>query len=517
MKILCVVLGLISALYAQDDAKRVTSSNSGQRLALVIGNAAYEWKPLTNSVNDATDVAQTLEGLGFASPKLVTNAGRDDLRRAVRDFIESVRPGDFAFVYYSGHGIEIRGENYLLPVDLPGNATEGYVQDEAVSAQRILRDLSYQGARIKVLILDACRDNPLRATKSRAGGLARMDEGSGDLIVFATQAGKTASDAPLQRNSLFTRYLLNGLRLRGISLDDAMKSVSRRVAAVTKERQVPAIYGLLLEDVILSPGRSTKAPPASAGGLPPAPLQRSSENDATKPSERKAGEIRINPGDGERYVWIPPGEFQMGCSPDDTECDANEEPTRRVRISRGFWLGQTEVTQAPYQKLIGKNPSHFKGSEYPVQHVNWNEALRYCNAAGGRLPTEAEWEYAARAGSKGARHGELYAIGWYKGNSEKTAHPVKQKQPNSWGLYDMLGNVWEWVNDFYDEDYYKTLASPISDPSGPSGQDFIDHVLRGGSWFDNPKQLRASHREGTDPGYHLYDISGFRCARDLIR
>lgn len=163
MRILCVLVCFVSSFWAQaqEDTRRVVAPDFGQRYALVIGNSTYDWKPLVNPVNDARDVAGALTRAGFSSSNvtLLLNANNQQLRRSVREFVESIRPGDFALLYYSGHGIEIRGENYLLPVDLPSNATEILVQDEAVSAQRILTDLTLQGARVKVLILDACRDN----------------------------------------------------------------------------------------------------------------------------------------------------------------------------------------------------------------------------------------------------------------------------------------------------------------------------------------------------------------------
>ena len=139
-----------------------------------------------------------------------------------------------------------------------------------------------------------------------------------------------------------------------------------------------------------------------------------------------------------------------------------------VRITHGFWLGQTEVTQTAYEKSVGHELFPFKGPQHPVEGVNWYEARQYCEAAGGRLPTEAEWEYAARACSIDARYGVLDAIAWYSSNSGSQTHPVRQKQPNSWGLYDMLGNVKEWVADWYGDSYYQTLPSLATDPEGPS-------------------------------------------------
>jgi formylglycine-generating enzyme required for sulfatase activity len=231
------------------------------------------------------------------------------------------------------------------------------------------------------------------------------------------------------------------------------------------------------------------------------------------PSEIKPGEVRINPGDGESYVWIPPGEFQMGRSPGDSECSAHEKPSHKVRITRGFWLGQTPVTQAAYEKVMRENRSRFKGAQHPVENMTWDQARKYCEAAGGRLPTEAEWEYAARAGSSVARYGDLDAIAWYKGNSAKQTHPVKEKQPNSWGLYDMLGNVWDWVADWYEENYYQGLSSPAIDPKGPASG--IMRVLRGGSWLNDPQVVRASNRGMYVPELWNYNM-GFRCARDVI-
>jgi formylglycine-generating enzyme required for sulfatase activity len=114
-------------------------------------------------------------------------------------------------------------------------------------------------------------------------------------------------------------------------------------------------------------------------------------------------------------------------------------------MQAGFWVGQTPVTQAAYEKLVGTNPSYFKGSNLPVENVSWTEAESYCKAAGMRLPTEAQWEYAARAGTTGSRYGNLDEIASYGGNSGKQTHPVGTKAPNAWKLYDMLGNVWQWM------------------------------------------------------------------------
>jgi formylglycine-generating enzyme required for sulfatase activity len=196
----------------------------------------------------------------------------------------------------------------------------------------------------------------------------------------------------------------------------------------------------------------------------------------------------------------------MGCSPGDRECYENEKPAHEVTITKGFWMGQTPVTQAAYGKVIGSNPSEFHGEQLPAETVTWNEAQRYCQAAEMRLPTEAEWEYAARGSSTKNRYGAIDRIAWFSGNSGNTTHPVGQKQPNALGLYDMLGNVREWAADFYVDKY---PAGPQPDPTGPASGPY--HVLRGGSYYLDPKFARASYRTWGGTEYRYHGI-GFRCA-----
>ncbi len=222
------------------------------------------------------------------------------------------------------------------------------------------------------------------------------------------------------------------------------------------------------------------------------------------------GSSKINPKDGLTYVWIPPGNFMMGCSKADKECDADESPLHEVEITKGYWMGQTEVTQQAYQRVTGGDPSNFKGAKRPVERVSWTEAKDYCVKVGLRLPTEAEWEYAARARSTEARQGELDAVAWYTANALKQTHDVGGKQANRWNLYDTLGNVWEWVADWYDKDYYQ--AREGKDPKGPSAG--IQRVLRGGAWDGSPGFVRVSVRVRNVPAFRRSNL-GFRCAGEL--
>jgi formylglycine-generating enzyme required for sulfatase activity len=205
-------------------------------------------------------------------------------------------------------------------------------------------------------------------------------------------------------------------------------------------------------------------------------------------------QVLSNSKDGLNYVFIPAGNFIMGCSSGDNECESDDNPPHPEQIANGFWLGQTEVTQAAWKKVnSGYNPSHFKGGQLPAETVDWNQASAYCKAIGGRLPTEKEWEYAARAGTAGPRYGALDAVAWFSVNSGSTTHPVGSKQANVFGLYDMLGNVEEWTADNY------VLSTK---------------VIRGGSWFNEAWLVRATHRAWGPPTSGDSDL-GFRCVGEL--
>jgi formylglycine-generating enzyme required for sulfatase activity len=184
-------------------------------------------------------------------------------------------------------------------------------------------------------------------------------------------------------------------------------------------------------------------------------------------------------------VLIPAGSFRMGSA----DGDEDEAPAHKVTINRPFYLGKYEVTQAQWEAVMGSNPSGFKGETNPVENVSWDDVQEFIKrlnekegTTGYRLPTEAEWEYAARAGTDthyffGNDEGELSKYAWYEDNSGEETHPAGQMQPNPWGLYDIYGNAWEWVEDWYEEGYY--AESPGTDPKGQSSGSY--RVLRGGS------------------------------------
>jgi formylglycine-generating enzyme required for sulfatase activity len=249
------------------------------------------------------------------------------------------------------------------------------------------------------------------------------------------------------------------------------------------------------------------------------------------------------PGDGPsetgarseiEMVRLIGGRFAMG---DKDEVDA----TLHDVVVSSFYMDKYLVTQEQYQRVMGENPSRWKADKNPVEQVRWSDAVKFCNershleglqpcydletwqcnfdANGYRLPTEAEWEYACRAGTQtayffGSDHSKLTDYAWFDKNSGRHPQPVGQKRPNPWGLYDICGNVWQWCNDFYKVDYYQEAAQ--ENPRGP--KEGKSKVVRGGAWKFSAQNCRSGFRYNENPGYadvcFGYDIYGFRCVRN---
>ena len=232
-------------------------------------------------------------------------------------------------------------------------------------------------------------------------------------------------------------------------------------------------------------------------------------------------ELTLQLGGGVKLemVLIPAGQFMMG-SPDlDADAPADEKPKHRVRITRPFYLGKYPVTQEQWQAVMGNRRGAVKGPKNPVESVSWNDCQAFLNQlheqVGGdkfQLPTEAQWEYACRAGSTakhffGDKESDLGDYAWYRQNSKTTSHPVGEKKPNAWGLYDMYGNVWEWCGDLYSDEYY--AHSPTDDPPGPDKGP--TRVIRGGSWDAPAKRCRSAHCASFAPEREDY-LLGLRIA-----
>ncbi len=622
-----IITGLIilSLVYVQET---YAASQDRQRVALVIGNTAYPTMPLHNALNDARDMRNLLQRLGFAV-SIAENTTLQEIDSAVTGFISSLAPGDVGVFFYSGHGIQVDGINYLLPVDfeLRDMADVPYT---AYPANRVRERMEGSGARLNVIVLDACRNNPYVEGRDVSRGLSAMHAGRGTLIALATAPGDTASDNPAGRNGLFTQHLIEVLQIPGLGLGEVFDRVRAEVYRASNQRQLPWTASSVIGDfyfipvevgaVAEGPGEPAEIPEpevqreaivgilvvnvnvagaqvlvdnrvmATSGGaerltisnIPigyhsvtvrrdgyrsnvvnrEVTLRRGQTEELDAWLEPEAAET-VSTGPmaeggiwrdrgGLEYVYIPPGSFQMGAVPGDDDALNDEGPRHRVTISRGFRISRTEVTVRAYKRFCDStgrsmppepvyegnnfNPG-WRYLNHPIVNVTWLDAVAYCEWAGVRLPTEAEWEYAARGGQDGRKYvwgNTLLPIvnGIKQANVRDEAYgrdqssssifqgyddgyvftsPVGSFAANGHGLYDMAGNVWEWCSDWYNSGYYGTPASR-RDPRGPSSGE--RRVLRGGSWLNSPRGLRVSYRPGATPGSRDYH-GGFRCLRDL--
>ena len=510
-----VLLLSAAPLFAQSNRafERVQTTcppfGSERRVALIIGNAAYQHTAtLRNPVNDARAMAETLCTLGF-QVILKTNTTLDTMADAVFQFGEQLKGGGIGLFYYSGHGAQVKGENYLIPVDADLRR-EDEVKRKTLNVRDVLEKMDEAKSHLNLVFLDACRNNPFpRTFRSATRGLANMNAPGGTLLVFATNPDNVASDGTGD-NSPFTKHLLRFIRQPDLEVGMLLRRVRTAVKEETKGEQVPWENGAIEGEFYFagagrpqSPASPLPGPQVAVGVYPTRPEVQA----PLSPTRRNSI--------GMEFVLIPAGEFLMGSN---NGLDS-EKPVHRVRISKAFYLGKYEVTQGEWQAVMGNNPSRFRGAvNLPVEQVSWDEVqafIRTLNEREGgaryRLPTEAEWEYAARAGSTtaysfGDHPGQLGDYAWYGNNGGGQTHPVGQKKPNSWGLYDMYGNVWEWVQDWYGA--YR--ADAVTDPSGPpSGS---ARVIRGGGWFPGAGDCRSAVRNFAGPGDRRGYL-GFRLLR----
>lgn len=535
---------------------RVHQSARGKvGVAVVIGIKNYQrvngFSQLQYSLRDADAVREALREQGYL---VLTMPEQDATTESIRQLLAEA--GDaldanmtkFLF-YFSGHGYEHGGKNYVATWDTNWKLRPG----SGLSLDEVEAIMKKTTARNRILLVDACRESVQgKAGLEDLPGYKRFLSSDGTKILLGAKLDRRSYEVEKLEHGIFTYFLLKGLRgeaadekgwitfhnlalyvtdaVRDYSLNElgrvqvpyeageargeilvGIKAKTETAAVAVATRPLATAERLnaaeeawqrirntqnpeLLEEFAQSFPESRLARTAKLAaaelraGSPVASSVGASRVDATG---RTAGEVSMGP-DGLRYRWIPPGEFLMGCSPGDTDCDNDEKPARQVRMVKGYWLGETEVTQEAYELVTGKNPSRFKGSSLPVEMVNWHEAKEYCERQGMRLPSAEEWEYAARAGSTEARYGLVEWLGWYGVNDGKKTQSVGGKKANAWGLHDMLGNVWEWTATKYNDEAYE---------------------LRGGSWGHDPRSLRASHRFRSVPASRGSGV-GFRCLRD---
>ena len=594
------------------DARRLRpqqESTAGERrLALVIGNDSYQSVSiLQNARSDARAFAAVLEQVGF-KVMLKLDQGEKGMKAALRTFKGQVRGGDVVVFYYSGHGVQLGGANYLLPVDIRGE-DEDQVKDDALSLQRVLDDLQDQKTKFALAIVDACRNNPFKVGGRSIGsrGLAPTTAATGQMVLFSAGTGQEALDRLGKNdpnpNGLFTRVLLKEMCRPGVPVRDVLDNVREEVVKLAQgvgHEQVPALYDQALGRFFFVPGSAPSAAVGTEVVLPPPPTASAlvgglqvavnapgskvyvdgdlkgtaSPSSALNVKDLAAGDVQVrveSPGyaaiqqefsiesgkwtqarltlrkqsaspQGSEFVLVSAGSFQMGTNATDNDWLVHSRPVHGVTISSPFWMAKTPVTVAQFRDFVDatgyrteaekgggayvwtgskweqkadatwRNPYFVQEEGCPVVCVSWNDAQAYLQWMNGkqssmtyRLPTEAEWEYACRAGTTGETYSTLDAIAWYNDNSGGHTHPVGQKQPNAFGLYDMLGNVWQWCQDWWGDTYASSSSS--QDPQGPMNGQY--RVSRGGSWNSFATNVRSANRYSNTPDGRA-DYLGFR-------
>ena len=541
------LVALLCTLYLMSSAHA-----ADKRIALVIGNAQYQnEKALRNPVNDAGLIARTLKNdLAFDEVIEKNNLDRRGLVNAISQLANKAKGSDSIVVYYSGHGMQASGVNYLIPVDA-SISDPVHIRSEGISSTEITDILNDSGARVALLILDACRDNPYNTRAKTVGkGLTRMSIRSGNmLIAYATQEGDIADDGT-ENNSPYAQALANNLKRRDLKVLEVFDEVADEVERKTG-KQRPTRYGDLKSSVYLSPfgkvpnnalekemwdvcknaktaesckayindypsGVYKKLANLRLSELSPTASTATITTVSAQPAENtlKAGSTFKDCPDCPEMVILPSGSFQMGSNEKE-----NEKPVHSVSI-KAFAMGKTEVTQGQWQAVMGNNPSDSKhcGTRCPV-NVSWDDArefIKKLNAKTGktyRLPSEAEWEYACRAGSNQTYCGSdnVDSVAVYAPTVMPIdLMPVGSKQANAWGLFDMSGNLAEWTQDCIQYNY---VGAPRD---GKSWQYYPCpmRVYRGGSFHRHPEDVRAASRTWVGATLRVSSI-GFRVARTV--
>ena len=550
------------------------------RLALVIGNDQYQAvEKLKNAKNDANLMAGVLRKVGF-EVTLANDLGREQLWSTLDIFKARIGKGDEVVFYFAGHGVQIGSTQLLLPTDIKAQ-TEGQVQRDGVPLVDIQDALSDARVAVFIIDACRDNPFPRQGTRSVGAtrGLLPPDPSTGQIIMLSAGRNQKALDEvpnETTRNGLFTWELAQAIQTPGLEIRTVLEQVKSAVDDRAKRaghEQRPSLVNDLRGNFYFFGGDTAAL--ATAGGTPVRPRSAEEIEDAYWDGIRNSTEktafddylkeypagryaplarqralalgpvtARPNPtpdpptnpsvvtannatpggtfkdcADCPEMVVLPAGSFNMG---DGAATDSS--PTHTVTLKQ-FAIGKTEVTQAQWRSVMGNNPSFFAtcGDTCPVERVSWDDAQQFIqrlNAKTGkayRLPSESQWEYAARAGSTAAYsfgddESQLGNHGWYSSNSRRLTHPVGQKRPNNWGLDDMHGNVSEWVEDCYHDNYNGAPTDGSAWITGCRG-DF--RVLRGGSWGNIPAILHSAYRFWYAPDDRNF-VTGFRLVRTLV-
>lgn len=509
-----------------------------RRVALIVGIGRYSSQPLDNPVRDATAMEAVLRESGFDTDRVYTDSGRMEMVRALESFRQRLRGAAVAVFYFAGHGVQMDGQNFLIPVDADMNS-EDQVKYNTVRLEDVLAMLDQSGVPAKMVILDACRNNPFERGRGGSGGLAAITSApKGTLIAYATAPGRVALDGERGKHGLYTGQLLEAIRSSaGQPVEEIFKRTRARVVELSRGRQIPWESTSLEGRLVLREGTDSAPDRTMVAVAPEAVGAAGAARGLTTPTQLPGigGTFRDCPRCPEMVV-IPPGEFQMGAPPAEAGRQAIEGPPTLVRIADALAVGRFEVTFDEWQAcVIEGGCDHWPGeglrrARNPVAAVSWEDAKRYiewlnrhtrrksADAPQYRLLSEAEWEYVARAGTSTARPwGEALGTGTAHCRDCGTPPGTRTATPNPrfanpWGLHDMLGNVWEWVQDCRAGD----LASHPKDGSARLEGDCSQRGVRGGAWSTSAKGVRAATR-GFYPVSRRDAAVGFRVAMTIKR
>jgi formylglycine-generating enzyme required for sulfatase activity/uncharacterized caspase-like protein len=542
-----------------------------KKVALLVGVDEYKTpiladKPLRYAQRDVIELGRVLRAQKFDDVKILTGAAatRAGINAALDALLKDPGVDDLILVGFSGHGAQMslvdeqgrfdrdeqgneKSEAYFCPVD----AVLGRPQT-MIGLTALMSRLNRESG-IKLMLVDACRDDPVEAGKKGLRSLTG-DELVGRLakdsvIVFGCSSGQQALETDKAGNGhgVFFHHVIEGLNGKAadpengeVSWDDLVsylrKNVNKRAREWDPENAArvdanPRTHGRLQDPHVVSNLIAT--PLLARVDI----VRRLPENlPAPTPKPSIAAEVITSRSTGMKLRPIPAGTFMMGSSDDDKDASNDEKPAREVKITRRFYLSETEVTQGQYKAVTGENPSKFQGSDdLPVEKISWLDSVKYANALsvkdgltpfyriegdsvtvpdwkgeGYRLPTEAEWEYACRGRNPG-RYGfgdDASLLGeydWFSDNSGNKTHEVRQKRANGFGLFDMHGNVWEWCWDRY-ADKLRGGVDPRGPDNGSNG------AVRGGSWYHAAVGCRAAYRHLHTPT-DSYNNLGLRLAR----
>lgn len=519
------------------------AQQAAPRVALLIGNSNYAdaGAPLPTTGNDARTLADEFRRLGF-SVDLKENLKKDDMQRAIDAFTAKITKDTEALFYFSGFGLQVDRRTYLIPV----NAqiwSEADVRRDSISVDVVLAEMHRRGAKVKIVIIDAARRNPFeRRFRASPAGLAPLEAPEGTLALFSAAPGVVIRDGDgASTNSVLVTELVKELRSPNQTAEQVFNLTRIGVSRASNNEIVPWVASSLLEEFYFLPRQQTAAsppaqpappnPPEPQPAPPPAappaapPPQATAEPPQSEPAPTEPGRAFRDCSTCPEMVVVPAGSFTMGGKTD------YDHPTHRATIKSKFAIGRYEVTFDEWDKCVEEGGCKTRPGDrgwgrgrHPVINVSWLDAKAFATWVSQktgqkyRLPTEAEWEYAARGGTAttfwwgqevGSRQANCQTCG--TGETQKTL-AVGSFKPNPFGLYDTAGNVAEWVEDCWHADYRGAPA----DGSAWNEPQCQLRVLRGGAFDSEAIYVSSSSRFRYD--YDVpYSANGFRLLRELSK